>query len=119
MSVHLAAHRGRIVFTLHAWGDLAAVRRKLAAITERLLLHAHLINHTLGDPLVLLTRLGRTITFLPVRWRFRSLVGRGSCVCVLDHRASFLSTIDKDMDRSRHQDFIFSAYLVRDLNDFD
>lgn len=119
MSVHLAAHRGSIVFALHTWGDLAAVRRKLAAVTECLLLHTHLINHTLGDPLVLLTRLGRTYTFLPVWWRFRSLVGCGSSVCVLDHRASFLSTVDKDMDRSRHHDFIFSAYLVSDLNDFD
>ena len=119
MSVHLAAHRGRIVFALHAWGDLATVRRKLAAVTKCLLLHAHLINHTLRNPLVLLTRLGGTITFLPIWWRFRSLVGCGSSICVLDHCASFLSTVDEDMYRSRHQDFIFSAYLVRDLNDFD
>ena len=108
----VAAHRASIVLALDARVNLAAMRGQLAPVAQRLLLHTHLIYHTLRDALVMLCGLRRPIALLPLGRRLGSLLSCGSSVDVLHHIATLLTAISVDIDWGRHDHFVRILDLI-------
>jgi hypothetical protein len=107
-------------------GDFAWLRGQLGSIADCLLVLTHLIEHTLGDSLVLLLRLALICAaFCPVgRWPWTLLLvlGLWCCsICIFNHRTPFLSTVNCNINRWGHQNLqlIFRSCPLFDDCDFD
>lgn len=80
----------------------------------------HLINHTLRDPLVLLSCLLLIKATLNASWRRPWALAFSSCgsgICILYHSAFVSSTVDVDKNRRRHHYLDVILRQIRAAND--